>query len=94
MSRIIRRETPDQPISRRSLIGLIPGDSGRGSPLREKARMPPPEGRARSVERVPTLKGGDEWPEALFLWKKPRAGARGSSLKQENYLETFTRQEY
>jgi hypothetical protein len=23
---------------------------------------------------------GDEWPKRLFLWKKPRAEARGSSL--------------
>jgi hypothetical protein len=31
----------------------------------------------RSEERAPTLKGGDEWPKRLFLWKKPSAPARG-----------------
>ena len=42
----------------------------------------------RSEERVPTLKGGpslpggDEWSEWLFLWKNPREEARGSSPKE------------
>jgi hypothetical protein len=27
----------------------------------------------------PAQKSGDEWPKRLFLWKKPRAQARGSS---------------
>jgi hypothetical protein len=27
------------------------------------------------------LKGGDEWIRGLFLWKQPRAGARGSLLQ-------------
>ena len=35
--------------------------------------------RTGGEERVPTLTGGDEWPKWLFFWKKPRAGARGSS---------------
>jgi hypothetical protein len=30
----------------------------------------------------PARKSGDEWPKWLFLWKKPRAEARGSSLKR------------